>query len=86
MLTPQEAGIDELPGRDGSFGRSLSFAQMELDARASGVETEDDFLSELVPSPASDDSASRAGEAARGEQGGRIKWCRRCELACPVGS
>jgi epoxyqueuosine reductase len=76
VLSPAEAGIDALPGRDGSFSRARSFVQMEQDVASSGVEVDDGFLSETrLPRKAAE------GEL---QAKGRIKWCRRCELACPV--
>jgi epoxyqueuosine reductase len=77
VLTPADAGIDELPGRDGSFSRSRSFVQMEIDAEESGVERDEGFLSDLTPARPEADGV--------GETEGRVKWCRACELACPVG-
>ena len=77
VLTSAEAGIDALPGRDGSFSRASCFVQMSQDFDDSGLEVDDSFGSDL--------QLSRHKAEAEFEAEGRIKWCRRCELACPVG-
>jgi epoxyqueuosine reductase len=70
--SPQEAGTEHLPGRDGSFSRSACFQQMVIDVENGGVGL---------------DEASMDGADA--EQANTteitIKYCRRCELACPIG-
>jgi epoxyqueuosine reductase len=77
VLTPEEAGIDALPGRDGSFSRGRCGVQLDQDMEESGVEGYDSFGSDIeAANPALDCDA---------EDERRIKWCRRCELACPVG-
>jgi len=73
--TRTEVGIAALPGRDGWYGRSRCGIQMEKDVKASGFEPDDEFGTEQ----------QMTGPAAEPQAGGRIKWCRRCELACPVG-
>lgn len=87
VVAASDAGIDALPGRDGTFSRSRCFVQMGRDHDDSGVEVADDFLSEMAAdgTPAEGPAADRT--AADRDSGGRtfIKWCRRCELACPVG-
>jgi epoxyqueuosine reductase len=76
VLSPAAAGLDDLPGRDGAFSRARCFVQMEQDLDDSGVEVDGWFMSDRRPSPAAADDFTTAG---------RIKWCRRCEFACPVG-
>jgi epoxyqueuosine reductase len=87
VVAAADAGIDALPGRDGTFSRARCFVQMGRDHDDSGVEVADDFLSEMAAdgTPAEGPAADRT--AADRDSGGRtfIKWCRRCELACPVG-
>ena len=78
VLSPAEAGIDALPGRDGRFSRARCYVQMDKDVEDSHMAVARGFLSGL------DKSARVAGKASQTEK--RIKWCRRCEFACPVGS
>jgi epoxyqueuosine reductase len=64
-----EAYREVLPGRDGRFSRAACMVQMDRDVA---------------------DSQAKAGRlrtrlADRYDQRGRIKYCRACELACPVG-
>ena len=76
VLTAAEAGIATLPGRDGTYGRAACFVQMGRDMEDSGVEPDEEFMIDShVTAP--------VDEAVR--ETARIKWCRRCELACPVG-
>jgi epoxyqueuosine reductase len=77
-ITAREAGIPALPARDGTFSRSRCFLQMEQDHNESGVEVEEEFLSES--------SAERAADSTSIDDQGSIKWCRRCEFACPIGA
>ncbi len=76
-LSADEAGQEHLPGRDGTYGRASCFVQMEQDNEDSGVEIDEEFLLDAPPTGASLEEEFRSE--------GRIKWCRRCELACPVG-
>ena len=76
VLSPAEAGIDALPGRDGSFSRATCSVQTDRDMQASGVELNDEYGMERQMT---------GSAAAEPRADGRIKWCRRCELACPVG-
>ena len=73
-----ETGMDTLPGRDGCFSRAGCSIQMDKDVEDSDMAVGKGFLSGL------DQSGVEAGGISQTE--GRIKWCRRCELACPVGS
>jgi epoxyqueuosine reductase len=78
VLFSAEAGMDTLPGRDGRFGRAKCYIQMDKDVEDSDMAVAKGFLSGL------DKSALVTAEKSQTEK--RIKWCRRCELACPVGS
>jgi epoxyqueuosine reductase len=78
VLSPAEAGMYTLPGRDGCFGRAKCYVQMDKDVEDSDMAVAKGLLSGL------DKRALAAEEISRTEK--RIKWCRRCELACPVGS
>ncbi len=88
VISAADAGIDALPGRDGTFSRSRCFVQMGQDLDDSGVEVDDEFLSEwdadgtAAQGPAADRTTA---DREFGSQG-FVKWCRRCELACPVGA
>jgi epoxyqueuosine reductase len=76
-LSPAEAGMDTLPGRDGCFSRARCYVQMDKDVEDSEMAVAKGFLSGL------DKSALVTGGTSRTEKS--IKWCRQCELACPVG-
>ncbi len=78
VLSPVETGMYKLPGRDGCFSRAKCYIQMDKDVEESDMAVAKGFLSGL------DKSALVTGKISRTEK--RIKWCRRCELACPVGS
>jgi len=73
-----ETGMSTLPGRDGCFSRAKCSIQMDKDVEDSDMAAGKGFLSGL------DQSGVEAEGISQTE--GRIKWCRRCELACPVGS
>jgi len=73
-----ETGMDTLPGREGCFSRAQCSIQMDKDVEDSDMAVGKGFLSGL------DQSGAEAGTMSQTE--GRIKWCRRCELACPVGT
>jgi epoxyqueuosine reductase len=77
ILTSVETGMCALPERDGFFSRSRCNIQMELDLEDSGIAVSEGWLSEMYPSQVT------AGEISQTK--GCIKWCRQCELACPVG-
>jgi len=77
VLSPDETGIHALPGRDGHFSRARCYVQMDKDVEDSTMAVAKGFLSGL------DKSALTTGEVSQTEK--RIKWCRRCELACPIG-
>jgi epoxyqueuosine reductase len=76
ILSPDEAGIQALPGRDGHFSRARCYIQMDKDVEDSTMAVAEGFLSGL-------DKSAMVTEVSQTEK--RIKWCRRCEIACPVG-
>lgn len=78
VLSPVETGMYTLPGRDGCFSRAKCSIQMDNDVEDSDMAVDKGFLSGL------DKSGVVTGGISQTEE--RIKWCRRCELACPVGS
>jgi epoxyqueuosine reductase len=78
VLSSVETGMNTLPGRDGRFSRARCSTQLGTDIEGSEVEVDEGFLSELHPSGVETGVMSQTK--------GRIKWCRQCELACPVGS
>jgi epoxyqueuosine reductase len=75
VLSPAETGQQALPGRDGTFSRSRCHVQMDKDVDDSQMAAGRGFLSGLDRS---------AGESSPTDPS--IKWCRRCEFACPVGA
>jgi len=78
VLSSIETGVYALPGRDGCFSRAKCIIQMDHDVEDSGIAVDEGFASEMYPSGVETEGISQTEE--------RIKWCRRCELACPVGS
>jgi epoxyqueuosine reductase len=72
VLSPAELGMDSLPGRDGHFGRARCMVQMEADVSNSPIAIGDLRL---------DGSYTEDGPLGKD----LIKYCRRCEFACPVG-
>jgi epoxyqueuosine reductase len=76
-LSPVETGMYTLPGRDACFSRAKCYIQMDKDVEGSDMAVAKGFLSGL------DKSALVTAGVSQTEK--RIKWCRRCELACPVG-
>lgn len=64
IYTPEETGIDHLPGRDGSYFRASCNEQM--------VKDEENAKEGLMPEVC--DHPEKI-----------IKYCRNCELFCPVG-
>ena len=78
VLSSVETGMYNLPGRDGCFSRARCSIQMDKDVEDSDMAVGKGFLTGL------DQSGVEAGGTSQAE--GCIKWCRRCELACPVGS
>ncbi len=78
ILSPVEAGISELPGRNGFFSRARCMNQMNHDVEDSRLGLDDTFYSGL--------NSSGLEKEVTSQFEGQIKWCRRCELACPVGT
>ena len=77
ILSSAETGTRTLPGRDGFYGRARCSCQMSRDREDSGIVVEEWFMSEMHPSGVEKEEIRKTEE--------RIQWCRRCELACPVG-
>ncbi len=88
VISAADAGIDALPGRDGAFSRSRCFVQMGQDLDDSGIEVDGEFLSEwdADATPARGPAADRTAADREFGSRGLVKWCRRCELACPVAA
>ena len=78
VLSSVETGLYALPGRDGCFSRAKCSIQMDKDFEDSGIAVDEGFLSEMYSSGVETERISQIKEC--------IKWCRRCEFACPVGS
>jgi epoxyqueuosine reductase len=78
VLPPAEAGMDTLPGREGHFSRARCYVQMDKDVEDSDMIVANEFLSGL-------DKSARVTERTDQTEK-RIRWCRECELACPVGN
>jgi epoxyqueuosine reductase len=72
VIPPGEIGMASLPGRDGSFNRVKCITQIGIDVEDSGIAFDEMQISGL-------DADGKSQKA------DRIKYCRRCELACPVG-
>jgi epoxyqueuosine reductase len=68
-----EIGIADLPGRDGSFSRARCMIQMGSDMADSGAEITEETI-------------NLAETETELHSNALIKWCRRCEFACPIGS
>lgn len=78
VLSSVETGMYALPGRDGYFSRAKCSIHLDHDVEDSGIAVDEGFLSEMDPSTVETEGISQTEE--------RIKWCRRCEMACPAGS
>jgi len=63
IFSSQDTGLEHLPGRDGTYGRSPCNRQMQMDI----------------------DAAAEDIDPENGQMEKIIKYCRRCELSCPVG-
>lgn len=72
VLSSVEIGMVTLPGRDGSLSRAKCMIQIANDLVDSGI-----ALDEMQISGLDTEGKSQTKE--------RIKYCRRCELACPRG-
>jgi epoxyqueuosine reductase len=73
VLSPVETGMVTLPGRNGYFGRAKCMIQMGKDIENSGIAAD-----EMEQFAVDIEDIFHTKE--------RIKYCRRCELACPVGN
>jgi epoxyqueuosine reductase len=72
VLSSVETGVDNLPGRDGRFSRASCLTQAGKDVMESGISLDElQFNGDYVEDESQDEYI--------------IKYCRRCELACPVG-
>ena len=63
-FSARDTGLDQLPGRNGTYSRSPCNRQMQMDIDAAAEDIDP--------------------ESGRTEK--IIKYCRRCEMACPVGT
>jgi len=72
VYSPIEMGVDALPGRSGCFSRTACWIQMDTDVEDSGV-----VFDTAQPSQVDVEELSGTRDV--------IKYCRQCELACPVG-
>jgi epoxyqueuosine reductase len=70
VLSSDEIGMDTLPGRDGFFNKAKCMIQIGNDIVDSGIDLNEMKIIGL----------DTAGESQTEE---RIKYCRRCEFACP---
>jgi epoxyqueuosine reductase len=68
-----EIGMTSLPGRDGHFSRARCMSQIDYDEYASGVAINEAHMAGV-------------DREEKSIQPDRIKYCRSCEFACPVGS
>jgi len=73
VLSFVETGMVTLPGRDGCFSRTKCMIQMDKDVEDSEID-----VNELGQLAVDIEDISQTKK--------RVKFCRRCELACPVGS
>jgi epoxyqueuosine reductase len=73
ILSSDETGMAALPGREGCFSRTKCLTQMEKDCEDSGID-DNQMLAPTI-------DVKDIGNVKH-----YIKYCRRCELACPVGS
>jgi epoxyqueuosine reductase len=72
VLSYADTGVENLPGRDGYFSRASCLVQADKDARESGISlNETQFNGDYTKDPS-------LGKYL-------VKYCRRCEFACPVG-
>ena len=73
VLSSAEVGMVTLPGQDGCFSRTKCNIQMDEDVENSGMD-----VREMQQSAVDVEDISQTKNC--------TKYCRRCELACPVGS
>jgi epoxyqueuosine reductase len=77
----------QLPGTDGAYDRvtcNTKMAQDVVDA-AAALTTNEDEQKDLTSTMNAFEEAVMAIPAAGGEERYGVKYCRRCELSCPVG-
>ncbi len=72
VLSPADAGMVDLPGRDGFFSRARCMIQMRKDVEDSEID-----FDKAVQFTLDTEYMSDAKE--------RVKYCRHCEFACPIG-
>jgi len=72
ILSSDETGMVELPGRDGFFSRARCMIQMQKDVENSEID-----FDEAVQFTSDSEYMTDAKE--------RVKYCRQCEFACPIG-
>ncbi len=72
VLSSSETGLAELPGRDGSFSREKCMVQMRKDMEESDVDFDKgvQYISDVETMTTTEKL---------------VKYCRKCEFACPVG-
>ncbi|RKX94608.1 MAG: epoxyqueuosine reductase [Spirochaetes bacterium] len=72
VLFSSEIGLDKLPGRDGSFSRQKCMVQMYVDMERSNI----NFNQGVQYISDTEEMADTKN---------LVKYCRQCELSCPVG-
>jgi hypothetical protein len=70
-VSSRDFAAASLPARDGCFSRARCTAQMDEDVATAVAELED--------------TAARTADAPQSRQQ-RVRYCRQCELTCPVGN
>jgi len=75
ILSPAEIGMTNLPGRDGFFCRTDCLIQMYKDAEDSEVDVDEVMQLEMNNEDVSD----------RDNRTKYLRYCRKCELSCPIG-
>jgi len=75
ILLSSDVGMATLPGRDGFFSRAKCLVQMNKDAKDSEVDLDDNV--HLVSDSEEDFNMDTRFTY--------IKYCRKCELSCPIG-
>jgi epoxyqueuosine reductase len=75
ILLSSDVGMATLPGRDGFFSRANCMFQMNEDAKDSEVDLDDNV--HLVSDSEEDFNMDALFK--------NIKYCRKCELSCPIG-
>ncbi len=73
VISSSETGQVNLPGRDGCFSRAKCMIQMDKNCEKAGID-----INETTK------SAIDIGDIEKAKR--YIKYCRRCEFACPIGN